>query len=64
MFLEGKMFPSGTLSEDKWRMHVYDIANFVTTDEFMKELINFDSEQFFTIVTKLFYGQPYKFLLS
>ncbi len=44
MFLEGKMFPYGSLSPEKWRMHVYDIANFVTTDEFLKELINFDAE--------------------
>lgn len=35
MFLEGKMFPYGTLSNEKWRMHVYDIANFVTTDQFL-----------------------------
>lgn len=44
MFLEGKMFPSGSLSPDKWRMHVYDIANFLTTDEFLRELITFDAE--------------------
>ena len=38
------MFPCGSLSQEKWRKHVYDIANFVTTDEFLKDLINFDSE--------------------
>ena len=64
MFLEGKMFPYGTLSQERWRMHVYDIANFVTTDQFLQELINFDSEQFFKIIAKLFYGSPYKFLVT
>lgn len=64
MFLEGKMFPYGSLSPEKWRMHVYDIANFVTTDEFLKELINFDAEQFFKISAKLFYGVPYKYLIT
>jgi hypothetical protein len=34
MFLEGKMFPYGTLSIERWRMHIFDIANFLTTDEF------------------------------
>jgi glutamate racemase len=44
MFLEGKMFPYGSLSQEKWRNHVYDMAIFLTTDEFLKELINFDPE--------------------
>ena len=45
-------------------MHVYDIANFLTTDEFLKELMNFDAEQFFKITAKLFYGVPYKYLTT
>ena len=44
MFLEGKSFPYGSLGQEKWRMHVYDIAHFVTTDEFLTELMNFDIE--------------------
>ena len=26
MFLDGKMFPYGNLSTDKWRVHSYDIC--------------------------------------
>ena len=44
MFLDGKMFPYGQLSQEKWKVHIYDIANFITTDLFFKELLNFDSE--------------------
>jgi len=44
MFLEGKSFPYGTLSMDKWSAHVYDIALFVTTDDYLNELMYFDLE--------------------
>mmetsp|Transcript_17232 Transcript_17232/g.12304 ORF Transcript_17232/g.12304 Transcript_17232/m.12304 type:complete len:152 (-) Transcript_17232:738-1193(-) len=56
MFLEGKMFPTGQLSPEKWRIHIQDIANFVTTEDFLRELILFDSDQFFRVAAKLFYG--------
>ena len=62
MFLEGKVFPSGNLSEEKWRIHVYDITHFVTNEQFLEDLIEFDPEQFFKVIAKIFYGQPYKFL--
>lgn len=56
IFLEGKMFPYGNLSEEKWRNHVYDISHFVSNEEFYNELLQFDSEQFYKVVSKLFYG--------
>jgi len=31
MFLEGKKFPYGNLSDAQWRAHVYDIVYFITT---------------------------------
>jgi len=64
IFLEGKMFPYGSLSVEKWRIHVYDIAHFISNDEFLNDLLAFDSEQFFKVVARLFYGEPYKFLCT
>lgn len=31
LFLQGKKFPTGTLSSFKWRMYVFDIVRFITT---------------------------------
>lgn len=56
MFLEGKMFPYGNLSNEKWRIHTYDIVHFISNDEFLPDLMSFDTEQFFKIIAKLFYG--------
>lgn len=44
MFLEGKSFPYGYLPEEKHRMHVYDIAHFVNTEEFISDLMAFDCD--------------------
>jgi hypothetical protein len=62
MFLEGRMFPSGYLSQEKFKAHVFDIANFISIDTFLEELLQFDSESFFNVIAKLFYDAPYKFL--
>ena len=56
MFISGKMFPTGYLSEQKWRIHVFDIVNFSTNDMFLTDLMNFDAEQFLIVIAKLFYG--------
>jgi hypothetical protein len=64
MFLDGKSFPSGNLNEDKYRQHVYDILNVISTDQFLEELLSFDPEQFFKVVTKAFMGKPLKFLVT
>jgi hypothetical protein len=64
IFLEGKMFPYGNLSQEKWRIHVYDICHVISNEEFFNELLQFDAEQFFKVISKLFYGHPYKFLCT
>ena len=64
MFLDGKMFPYGNLNSEKWRVHTYDIAHFIYNDEFLDELLKFDSEVFFKICVKLFSNAPYKFLCT
>jgi hypothetical protein len=62
MFLDGKSFPYGSLPPEKHRVHVFDIAHFVTTDEFISDLIAFDCDQFLKIISRLFYGVPFFYL--
>ena len=43
-------------------MHVYHIVDFVTDDDNLKEILDFDPEQFFKIMIKLFVGKPWEYL--
>lgn len=62
MFLDGKRFPYGDLTEAQWRQHVVDIVNFVSTDEYLSELLDFDPSLFFRVISKLFTGKPWLFV--
>jgi hypothetical protein len=64
IFLDGKMYPSGFLPPEKHRIHVYDIANFITNDYVLDELLLFDSETFFKMTSKMFVLAPYKLMLE
>lgn len=64
LFIDGKMFPSGFLTPEKHRIHIYDIVNFITNDYVLDELLQFDCECFFKVVAKLYYGLPFKFLME
>ncbi len=39
IFLDGKMYPVGFLTPEKYHVHVYDITNFVTTEYYLEELL-------------------------
>lgn len=62
MFLEGKRFPYGELTEKQWRYHVYDILNFVSAEEYLTELLDFDPDMFFRVIAKLFRQKPWQFV--
>ena len=62
MFLDGRKFPNGNLEDTQWRMHVYHIVDFVTNEDNLKEILDFDPEQFFKIMAKLFLGKPWEYL--
>lgn len=64
IFLDGKMYPTGYLTQEKHRIHVYDIVNFVTIDYVQDELLQFDCEQFFKVTARIYQGQPFNFLLN
>ena len=57
MFLEGKKFPNGSLTAFKWRMYVFDIVRFITTDQFLKWFLEFDPQRFFRLIQPLFLDQ-------
>lgn len=64
MFIDGKSFPQGTLSPEKHRQHVYDIVNFIMIENFLIEMVDFDAEQFFRVIGRIFQGQPLRYLKS
>ena len=54
LFLEGKKFPTGTLSAFKWRMYVFDIVRFITTSQFLRWFLHFDPQRFFKMILALY----------
>lgn len=44
LFIDGRSYPTGYLTNEKHRIHVYDIVNFITNDYVLDELLQFDSE--------------------
>ena len=65
LFIEGKKFPSGSLSSFKWRCYVYDIVRFLTDERCLIFFLDFDPYSFFKILKKLFLEQePYEYIKS
>lgn len=65
LFIEGKKFPSGSLSSFKWRCYIYDIVRFLTNERFLSFFFDFDSHTFFDILKKLFLEhEPFEFIRS
>ena len=64
MFLEGKKFPEGNLESSQWKQHTYHIVDFISNEDNLSELLDFDPEHFFSILVLLFRGKPWQFLLD
>lgn len=63
--MEGKKFPTGTLSAFKWRMYVYDIVRFMTNEKFLKWFLEFDPDSFFKLIKMLYLTQePFEYLTT
>lgn len=54
LFLDGKKFPVGSLTSNRWQYYVMDIVRFCTNERFMIWFLEFDSDAFFTVILKLF----------
>ena len=44
MFLDGKKFPYGNLSQSQWQQHTYQIINFIMNDKYLNDVFIFDPE--------------------
>lgn len=62
MFLQGKKFPEGTLEASQWRQHTYHIVDFISNEDNLSEMLDFDPEHLFQILVLLFKGKPWQFL--
>ena len=65
LFIEGKKFPSGSLTSFKWRCYIYDIVRFLTNERFISWFLRFDPHEFMQTLKKLFLEQePYEYIRS
>ena len=53
LFLKGKKFPSGELDASQYNSHVLNIVDFVTDEQNLALLLDFDSDAFFSTVCYL-----------
>jgi len=63
LFLKGKKFPQGDLIEPQFRSHVFNIVDFVTDEQTLALLLDFDAEAFFQTVIYLFSGKPWHYII-
>ena len=60
--LEGRQFPYGSLSPEQWKKSVIKIAGYINQDYFINKLIEFDSNCFLDVISRLFYGEAFWFI--
>ena len=63
-FLKGKKFPTGMLDRVQHKVQVLNIVDFVTDEDNLCSLLDFDAEAFFNVMVNLFTDQPWQFLSS
>jgi hypothetical protein len=54
MFIEGKKFPSGSLSGFKQQKYIFDIIRFLTNPQFLGYLLKFDPDSIFKVIRMFF----------
>ena len=64
LFLKGKKFPQGDLQESQFRAHVLNIVDFVTDEQTLAMLLDFDAEAFFQTVIYLFSEKPWHYIVN
>jgi hypothetical protein len=45
--INGKRFPQGTIETKRWNLYVIELANRLSKEDIMVELLKIDSEAFF-----------------
>lgn len=62
MYLEGRQFPYGSLSQEQWKRNTLKIAEQLLNKEFVNDMLLFDAGCFLEVMQRLFYGEPYWFI--
>lgn len=62
--MQGKISPSEELQEAQWAQYIFDIVLYFSSDDYLKEMFEFDAANFLKIMTRLFTGRPWKFFSS
>ena len=63
LFLKGKKFPQGDLIEAQFRAHVFNIVDFVTDEQTLALLLDFDPEALFKTIIYLFSDKPWHYIV-
>ena len=63
-FLKGKKFPSGELDSAQYKLQVLSIVDFVTDEDNLATMLDFDADAFFETMVRLFIGRPWLFITN
>ena len=62
IFLKGQKFPHGKLDDKQYMINVLQIVDFMTVEDNLVIMLDFDSASFFLTVARLFVGMPWWFI--
>lgn len=62
IFLKGQKFPHGKLDDKQYMINVLQIVDFMTVEDNLVIMLDFDSASFFITVARLFVGMPWWFI--
>lgn len=61
LFLEGKKYPYGRLTSDQHKAYVKHIVIFITTEDYLNSIIDFDAKELFKILGYLYLGEAWSY---
>ena len=53
----------GEMQLEQHRAHVHSVANFLRVEEYRVAMIEFDANNFFRVIQRLFANKPWEFML-
>ena len=62
--MKGKKYPTGTLDNNQFKLQVLNIVDFITDEDNLCSMLDFDAEYFFKTVAALFTDKPWNFICS
>lgn len=64
LFLKGKKFPTGEMDLAQYKHQVLSIVDFVTDEDNLAAMLDFDPREFFETMVRLFLGHPWLFITN